>query len=173
MRQLGLAAIAAAVAAGIMSVLASEPPQTGGSRAPGLPALPRGSAVSIRPDEHSQLYMVSVGIAGPAGWREFNCILDTGASFLSISRDQAGQLGFDPVELDFSTPVSTANGRTDDAAIRLRSVLIARRFALANVPTLVSGGGDEGCEVGQSALKRLRVTLADGSMELSNRKVAQ
>jgi clan AA aspartic protease (TIGR02281 family) len=177
MRQLGLAAIAAAVCAGIMSVLASEPPQTGGSRSidtrPSVPAWQRGPAVSIRPDEGSQLYLVSVGIAGPAGWREFNCILDTGASFLSISRGQAEQLGFDPGQLDFSQPVSTANGRVRDAAIRLRSVMIARRFALADVPALVSGGGDEGCEVGQSALKRLRVTLANGSLELSSKRIAQ
>jgi predicted aspartyl protease len=107
LRQLGFAAIGAAALAGIVPVLASKsPPQTGGSPAiepPSRPAWPGPAApVSIRPDEHSQLYMVSVGIAGPAGFREFTCILDTGASFLSISRSQAEQLGFDPAELDFS-----------------------------------------------------------------------
>jgi clan AA aspartic protease (TIGR02281 family) len=179
MRQLGLAAIAAAALAGIVPVVASKPPQTGRSRAidtpSARPALPRvpASPVSIRPDEGSQLYFVTVGIAGPAGWREFNCILDTGASFLSIARSQAEQLGFDPGQLDFSAPVKTANGRTSDAAIRLRSVVIAGRFALTDVPALVSDGGDDGCEVGQSVLKRLRVTLADGSLELSNKKASK
>jgi clan AA aspartic protease (TIGR02281 family) len=174
---LGLAAIATAALAGLVPVLTSKPPQTGGAidTPPVVPALPSvpASPVSIRPDEGSQLYSVLVRIIGPAGWREFTCVVDTGASFLSINRGQAEQLGFDPGQLDFSVPVKTANGPSDAAAIRLRSVVIARRFALADVTAMVSGGGDDGCEVGQSVLKRLRVTLADGSLELSNKKASK
>jgi clan AA aspartic protease (TIGR02281 family) len=182
MRQLGLAAIAAAACAGIMSVLAAVPPETGGSpateghRPPArpVPALPRVPAspgrVLIRADEGSQVYFVNVSITGPARSREFNCIVDTGASFFTINRVQAVQLGFDLGRLEVSHSVWTANGRVSAAAIRLRSVMIAGRVALDDVPALVMSSDDDGCAVGNSLLNRLRMTLENGSLELSSRK---
>ncbi|MCV6574605.1 MAG: TIGR02281 family clan AA aspartic protease [Cohaesibacter sp.] len=49
-------------------------------------------------------------------------LVDTGASSVVLSYEDALAVGVDPDRLQFSTPVSTANGRTKAATIRLRSV---------------------------------------------------
>jgi clan AA aspartic protease (TIGR02281 family) len=132
------------------------------SRAPGR--------VSILPDENSKLFFVTVGITGPAHSRAFKCIVDSGSTLPSITREQAGLLGFDVRRLDFSTVVGTANGRVNYATVRLRSVMIAGRFALSDVPALVAGGDDEDCALGMSLLNGLRMTLENGSLELSSKR---
>jgi hypothetical protein len=54
--------------------------------------------------------------------------------------------------------------------IRLSSVTVAGRFVLTDVPALVGGGDDDGCAVGNPVLRRLRVTLENGSLELSSKR---
>lgn len=178
MQSLGLGSIGAIAVACIVSVLASEPQNTGGSRGidrytpsveQALPPAP-ASRVSLRPDKNSQVYFVSVGITGPTASGEFKCIVDSGASFLSMSRDQAKLLGFDPSRLDFSRSLSTANGRVSAALVQVRSVVIAGRIALGDVPAVVGGADNDGCAVGMSLLNRLRMTLDNGSLELSSKR---
>jgi len=51
-------------------------------------------------------------------------MLDTGASSVVLSHEDARRLGFDMVGLRFSVPTYTANGETRTALVRLRSLKI-------------------------------------------------
>jgi Aspartyl protease len=108
----------------VSAELSGGPPARVTTRpAEGSPSLqlPRAPGrVSILPDENSKLFFVTVGISGPAHWLQFKCIVDSGSTLPSITREQAGQLGFDLRRLDFSTVVGTANGRVNYAPVRLR-----------------------------------------------------
>ena len=51
-------------------------------------------------------------------------MIDTGASMVLIPYEDVRALGFDPDELDFSLPVTTANGTSTVAPVRLSSIKI-------------------------------------------------
>ena len=51
-------------------------------------------------------------------------MIDTGASMVLIPYEQAARIGINPDTLDFSLPVTTANGRSSVAPIRLSSIKI-------------------------------------------------
>jgi aspartyl protease family protein len=48
-----------------------------------------------------------------------NLMIDTGASMVLIPYEDAVTIGIDPETLDFSVPVTTANGRSSVAPVRL------------------------------------------------------
>jgi clan AA aspartic protease (TIGR02281 family) len=93
-------------------------------------------------------------------------MVDSGASWLTIQRDQAAELGFDR-SLEFSDAAYTANGMTHEAPITLRAVSIAERFTVNNAKAEVNGGDLNECLLGMSVLRLLRVSFAAGAMELS------
>lgn len=51
-------------------------------------------------------------------------MIDTGALIVLLPYEKAGALGIDPEQLDFSMSVTTANGTTTVAPIRLASIAI-------------------------------------------------
>jgi len=51
-----------------------------------------------------------VGIGGPAGIREIDVILDTGAVYTVIAWDVAKDIGYDPAISERRTPIITATG---------------------------------------------------------------
>ena len=51
-------------------------------------------------------------------------MLDPGASMVLIPYEPAARIGINPDTLDFSLPVTTANGRSSVAPIRLSSIKI-------------------------------------------------
>ncbi|MFK7942992.1 MAG: TIGR02281 family clan AA aspartic protease [Paracoccaceae bacterium] len=51
-------------------------------------------------------------------------MVDTGASMVLIPYEVAGELGLDPDNLDFTVPVTTANGSSTVAAVRISSIKI-------------------------------------------------
>ncbi|MBY8975563.1 TIGR02281 family clan AA aspartic protease [Rhodobacteraceae bacterium NNCM2] len=53
---------------------------------------------------------------------EIRLLVDTGASMVLIPHEQAANLGINVDELDFSMPVTTANGRSTVAPVRLDTV---------------------------------------------------
>lgn len=55
---------------------------------------------------------------------QIRLLVDTGASMVLIPHEKAGSLGIDVNTLDFSMPVTTANGRSTVAPIRLETVQI-------------------------------------------------
>ncbi len=64
-------------------------------------------------------------------------LVDTGASIVVLSEADAKAAGFDPQSLNYDTPVSTANGVTTAARIRLDSLSIGN-IERRNVPAMVA-----------------------------------
>ncbi|MEM6660905.1 MAG: TIGR02281 family clan AA aspartic protease [Pseudomonadota bacterium] len=51
-------------------------------------------------------------------------LVDTGASMVLLPHEEIGRLGIDPATLDYTLPVTTANGKSSVAPIRLSSIKI-------------------------------------------------
>lgn len=64
-------------------------------------------------------------------------LVDTGASMVLIPYEAASDLGIDLERLDFSVPVTTANGRSEVAPIRLSSIKVGP-VAVFDVPAAVA-----------------------------------
>lgn len=81
-------------------------------------------------------------------------LVDTGATAVSLTVDDARRLGLDPARLDYRYEVITADGRTRAAAVRLASVSIAGA-RVDNVDALVIEKGLSNSLLGMSYLGRL------------------
>ncbi len=81
-------------------------------------------------------------------------MVDTGASVIALSRDDARRLGITPSERDFNQLVSTANGTTRGAPVTLDSVAIGP-IDLRYVDAMVVEGDMQGSLLGMSFLNRL------------------
>ncbi len=64
-------------------------------------------------------------------------LVDTGASHINLSYDDAKRAGFDPEKLYFGTPVSTANGMGFVSRVRLHELQIGD-WHLSDVPAFVA-----------------------------------
>ena len=63
-----------------------------------------------------------VRINGPAGAREIDVILDTGAVYTVIAWDVAKDIGYDPAVSERRMPIVTANGVIEAPLITVQSV---------------------------------------------------
>jgi aspartyl protease family protein len=89
-------------------------------------------------------------------------MVDTGATMVLIPFEQAAEIGIDPDSLDFSMPVTTANGRSSVAPIRLSSIKIGP-IAVFDVPAAVTRPGRlKTGLLGMSFLDRLAETSFQG-----------
>ena len=89
-------------------------------------------------------------------------LIDTGASMVLIPYEQAADLGINPATLDYSLPVTTANGRSAVAPIELSSIKIGS-IAVFNVPAAVAQPGRLKMGLlGMSFLDRLDETSFQG-----------
>lgn len=73
-------------------------------------------------------------------------VVDTGASMVALSRDDARRVGLDPDRLAYFGLAQTANGRVSTAPVTLDSVVIGD-FSASKVPGVVISG-----DVGMSLL---------------------
>ena len=103
-----------------------------------------------------------VRISGPAGAREIEVILDTGAVYTVIAWDVAKDIGYDPAVSERRISIVTANGIIDAPLITVQSIELAELRAEAvdvvchDIPEIA---GIEGL-LGLSFLRRFR-TLID------------
>jgi aspartyl protease family protein len=67
-------------------------------------------------------------------------MIDTGASMVLIPYEHAASIGINPDTLDYSLPVTTANGRSSVAPIRLSSIKIGP-IAVFDIPAAVAQPG--------------------------------
>jgi aspartyl protease family protein len=89
-------------------------------------------------------------------------MVDTGASMVLIPYEQAAAIGINPATLDFSMPVTTANGRSSVAPIRLSSIKIGP-IAVFDIPAAVARPGRlKTGLLGMSFLDRLAETTFRG-----------
>ena len=83
-------------------------------------------------------------------------LVDTGASTVVLKAEDARASGIDITKLSYTVPVSTANGTTQAASVRLREVRVGN-IVLRNVDALVSKPGIlKESLLGMSFLSQLR-----------------
>lgn len=93
-------------------------------------------------------------------------VVDTGASDVVLSREDAQRVGLDPTSLRFSGRAATANGVVSTAPVRLDQVALGTMVD-RNIPAQVSGGEMFGSLLGMSYLSRFdRIEIADGMLTL-------
>ena len=81
-------------------------------------------------------------------------LVDTGASAVALTTQDAKRLGIDPSKLDYAYKVLPASGQTRAAAVKLGSISIAGA-QVSNVDALVIEEGLETSLLGMSYLGRL------------------
>lgn len=72
---------------------------------------------------------------------QIDFLVDTGASSIVISHQDALKLNIDPANLRYNVVVSTANGTTSAAKVRLKNVSIGK-ISRNNLPALVAQPGN-------------------------------
>ena len=89
-------------------------------------------------------------------------MVDTGATLVLLPYEQARALGIDPDALDFSLPVTTANGTSTVAPVRISSIKIGP-IAVFDIDAAVAHPSQLGIGLlGMSFLDRLRETSFRG-----------
>lgn len=94
-------------------------------------------------------------------------IVDTGASDIVLSKADARAAGFDPAKLTFSGKAETANGTTETAPIRLKTLEVGP-IHQENVRARVNGGDLFGSLLGMSFLEDYRITISGNHMVLQD-----
>lgn len=96
-------------------------------------------------------------------------LIDTGATAVALSYEDAESAGINPRNLDFNVPVSTANGLAQAARVSLDKVEVDG-VAVENVDGLVlPHGALQGTLLGMSFLSRLRsFKVEDGVLYLKD-----
>lgn len=112
-----------------------------------------------------------VEVHGPAGVREIDVILDTGAVYTVIAWDVAKDIGYDPAISERRMPIITANGVIEAPLIIVECIQVGDLRAEAidvvchDIPEIT---GIEGL-LGLSFLRRFRtlVDFSTGILEIS------
>jgi aspartyl protease family protein len=101
--------------------------------------------------------------------RSIKVLVDTGASAVALSYEDAEDAGLRPRSLDFNIPVSTANGVTNAAAVMLNKVEIDG-VRVSDVQGMVlPQGAMRGSLLGMSFLSKLSsFKVEDGRLYLKN-----
>ncbi|MBP7704055.1 MAG: TIGR02281 family clan AA aspartic protease [Caulobacter sp.] len=118
------------------------------ARQSGAPAQPRAAQVSKAADGH---YWAQAEVDGKA----VRFLVDTGATAVALTADDARRLGFDVGKLDYRYDVITAEGKVKAAGVKLTSVSISGA-RVDNVEALVLEKGLDTSLLGMSYLGRLQ-----------------
>ena len=86
--------------------------------------------------------------------RWIHCLIDTGATAVTLTPADAERLGLGPAGLTYDQPIATANGRTEAARVELDSVSVAGA-RVAHVPAMVVKDGLSVSLLGMSYLGKL------------------
>lgn len=109
--------------------------RVGGELVPGMGIERSDGSVSFRRADNGH-FMVRATIDNVT----LPMLVDSGASSIVLSYEDAKSIGIDADNLRFSTPVSTANGRAFAAQVRLNSLAVGG-IELRRVPAMVSQQG--------------------------------
>jgi aspartyl protease family protein len=123
-----------------------------GSNGEHATAMPRASgfAVTLDPDRNGH-YRADVEIAG----RRVRMLVDTGATMVALTREDADALGVRPLPSDFRLSLNTANGAVQAAMVTLAQISVGGISAL-DVPAVVMPPGVmQESLLGMSFLKKL------------------
>lgn len=82
-------------------------------------------------------------------------LVDTGASRVVLSQDDAERIGLDPASLHYTQPVGTANGMAMNAAVRLDYIMLGNIRVEDVRAGVTRSGAMDGSLLGMSFLERL------------------
>ena len=135
-------------------------PGSASALAQAAPAAPADAPAQVASPPSSQAAQV-VKAADGHYWAEAqvngrwgHCLIDTGASAVALTRQDAERLGLDPAALVYDLPVVTANGQTHAARIELEDVSVAGA-RVTHVPAMVVKDGLSTSLLGMSYLGKL------------------
>jgi aspartyl protease family protein len=96
-------------------------------------------------------------------------LVDTGASFVALSYEDAEEAGLSPRSLTFDLPVNTANGQVEAARVVLRRVMIGNVLVRDVEGIVLPKGAYEGTLLGMSFLNRLsRFRVEEGTLYIDD-----
>ena len=125
-----------------------------------LPKLAR--MIEIRAGDHGH-YVTTASIEH----MPVSVLVDTGASKVALSYEDAERIGLKPFSLRFDQPVSTANGIVEAATVTLRRVEIDNVIVHDVDGMVLPQGAMRGTLLGMSFLSRLRgFRMSDGTLYL-------
>ena len=125
----------------------SAAPQLASAVAQVDPVASSASAIAKSPDGH---YWAEASVDGHA----VRFLVDTGASAVALTGEDARRLGFDPASLNYSYAVQTANGEAHAARVTLPNIAVAGA-RVENVDAFVIDHGLETSLLGMTYLGRL------------------
>jgi aspartyl protease family protein len=150
-----VACVSALASACAVQAIAPEPLRIARLEAEGFasgPPTAGSGAVSKAADGH---FWADAEVSGQAGDdAKVHFLVDTGATAVALTPEDAARLGFKPSDLKYGYNVTTAGGSSRAAAITLTSVSI-NGAKLENVQALVVADGLDVSLLGMSYLGRL------------------
>ena len=96
-------------------------------------------------------YQAKVEIDG----RQLDMLVDTGATIVALSNEDAGRIGVHPSQSDYTVPMSTANGVAKAARVRLREVRVGQVSAHDVEAVVMPAGLLRESLLGMSFLKQI------------------
>jgi aspartyl protease family protein len=106
-------------------------------------------------------------VEGRVDGRVIQFVVDTGASVIALTAEDAASLGIHPAEVDFRALVKTANGTVRAAPVALNMVEIGNLMVRDVAAMVLPGGALSDNLLGLSFLSRLRrFEYTDGRMIL-------
>lgn len=128
--------------------------------APPVPApqVNQGSVVSIPKSRQDGQFWADATVN--SGYVRF--LVDTGASAVALTKEDAQKAGLRLHELNYNVPISTAGGRNMAARVRLKSIAVGS-ITLRNIDALVVPEGLETSLLGMTYLGQLQKVEATPS----------
>jgi aspartyl protease family protein len=130
-----------------------------------LLAAPAAAAITELKASHGGHFVVAANINGTS----VTVLVDTGATAVALSYEDAADIGLRPGSLDYNVPVSTANGIAQAARVTIDQIAIDG-IEVEDVDGLVlPEGALSGTLLGMSFLSRLdSFKIEDGVLILKN-----
>jgi aspartyl protease family protein len=109
-----------------------------------VPGTPIAGRLSGETDPNSVVILRNggghFGVRAEVDNEPMSLLVDTGATFVTLTPDDAAEIGIDPSTLDYVVPIQTANGTIRAASIRLERIAIGP-IERENIPALVAPRG--------------------------------
>jgi aspartyl protease family protein len=126
------------------------------------PAIALMAATELKADKAGH-FRATAAING----RDVKVLIDTGATVVALSYEDADTIGLQPRHLEFNVPVSTANGIAQAASVTLESVEIDGVEVEGVAGLVLPEGALRGTLLGMSFLSRLAgFKVEDGVLHL-------
>jgi clan AA aspartic protease (TIGR02281 family) len=149
-----------AAAFGLPGLVGTMDGGPGDSAAPSTPPPPRPrvDGIPVAEPPATETYHASRGnqfyLTGSVNGYSIRFLVDTGATYVSLTPEDATRLGFDLTKLHWNLPMRTANGISRNAQVTLGDVRLNRIVAY-NVPAIIMSQNGISL-LGMSFLSRLR-----------------